>query len=113
MYNSIKINDKILDIIPSNISMSYDIVKSTDRALDGTLYADVEQKKQRIKVLFDIVSQAQFETIQQQFNIYTGVSVQYLNNIQAKCLVDNIAFEPWLVNGDLCWRNVVVDLLEM
>jgi hypothetical protein len=67
MYNSIKVDNKILNITASNISLSYDFIKSTERTLDGSMFVDNNKRKQRVQILFDILDKEQFDTVQQVF----------------------------------------------
>jgi hypothetical protein len=115
MLNSIKVDNTPLEIIPSNISVSYDNIHSTERALDGTLYADSDKKKQRLKVNFNLTTQDQFAAIQQAFEVNkeSGIKVEYLDNRQAQFFVDDMTFDPWLIDSNLYWRNVEIQLLEI
>jgi hypothetical protein len=120
MENNIKltVNNYVFDrntFLPSNVLFSNEYIKQTERALSGTLYTDSDGKKQKMQVIFEFLNIEQFDLVKSIFDDSKadGVNVKYLTT-DNYFMVDDITFEPWMYDGDnLCWRNIVIDLLEI
>jgi len=125
------------DLCPSQIVPSVEFIKNSQRSLGGTLHVDMVGKKQSLQVIFDVLDQATFDQVKEIFDTTgansNGLEVDYFDIEPKKCVkcgqkcegncdeekstrlfhVDNISFNPLILDDGIMWRDVTIDLVEI
>ena len=111
---------------PSQIIPGIELIKNIERALNGKLHVDITASKQKLQIIFDILGQEEFEQVLDIFKAENtdeidpeGLSVEYFDlrnsgvKTERKFFVESVSFMPYIVENDVKWRDIVVDLLEI
>lgn len=72
---NILIDGKSLHKTPSNVEVETEIIRNTERALDGTMCIDVVAKKLGLKISWDLLDNADYKKIKNQFPFEDTVCV--------------------------------------
>lgn len=104
--------------IPSNIIEGVDILKNTERGLDGTLYVDFTNKKRTLEVSWGYLTKNGLDTILNAFPVERVIDLKYYNDTEEKgtarkFYADEISYTPRYINGELTYTDVVISLLEV
>lgn len=113
------------DLSPSDIIPGVEFIKNSERALSGKLHVDITANKQTLQIVFNILDRAEFEQILDIFKLENadaidpeGLRVTYFDlrsksQKERRFFVDNTSFAPFIVNDDIKWRDIVIDLIEI
>lgn len=106
-------------LTPSNITIGYEFIKSTERSLDGSLQVDSSGKKNKLQVIYDYLKEKDFAIIKEIFGLNENqvgiqdMTISYLHCDKIKVVVDNFAFEPFILDSNIHWKQIIIDLVEL
>jgi len=119
------IDDKEYDLTPSKIVPTVEIIKNAERALDGTMHVDITKSKRKLQIIFDILDNDTFEQVHDIFKAEKaeemdpdGLTVKYRDlrggDVTGRqFFVDNVSFVPHIVDDEVMWRDITIDLIEI
>jgi len=105
--------------LPSYVMPKIEKIKNIQRSIGGTLHIDIAAAKRHLEIMFELLSQEQFDDIRNIFDSDNaeGLSIKYFDRRgladDARFYVDDITYEPWIIGDIIKWKNVVVNLLEI
>ena len=124
----IEVDEKDLPIAPSEVKIDTEVIRNTERALDGTMCIDVIAKKLKLQIMWDLVTDEDYKDIKNIFSLENPLKVttknaMFLNkgdkiddDTEGKeflCYVDSVNAQPYFVGEVLHWQAVVVTLAEV
>lgn len=120
----LKVNGSEISCPPTSIQPGVEIIKNTERALDGSLCCDVVAEKQSLEIVWDVLDGAAFEEVKNRFSPFTAVEVSYCFDEEGKdaaqiakanrtYLADEVSYLPYVMGGAVYWQSVTVKLVEM
>jgi len=131
------------DICPSQVIPNLEFIKTSKRSLGGKLHTDISDTKQTLQIVYDMLEKTSFEEVMKIFNKEKpdpdGLEVTYfdipyrawVSNPQAlvgrngngngngngassrKFVVDDITFNPLIVEDGIKWKDVTISLVEV
>lgn len=118
MTDFLRIGEKTFEgeLCPSDIKESVDILKNTERALDGTLYVDFTNRKKALEIYWCYLSKDNLKKVLDAFAVDKVLEVDYYNNTEEaknKFYVDEISYIPKYINEELVYTDIVISLLEV
>ena len=108
--------------MPSQIIPSVELIKNTERSIGGRMQLDIIANKENVQVIFDMLNEYEFNAVMDVFNIqqqhHNGLQVSYTDiytqkNVQRNMCVINTSFDPLILENEIKWRNVVIELAEI
>jgi len=118
--------DFVDELCPSQIVPSVEFIKNSKRSLGGKLHVDVVATKQSLQITFDVLSQEAFDQVKAIFTTNeansNGLKVKYFDIVATAANdlgevryfhVENLTFNPLILDDGIRWRDVVVDLVEI
>ena len=115
----LKVNGADCNIIPSHISPDTDYIKTSERAVSGRLHVDVSGSKQALKIVYDMLDDNELKRVKEIFGTddpcTDGIEVEYdgITKPDSKYFVENVSYDPLIIESGTLWRNVTVDLVEV
>ena len=123
----IEVNGRSLSgtLAPSKILPGVEDIKSSVRSLGGKMHMDIADSKQSLQIVFDVLSQTEFEIVKEIFGIEN--SVNYTNGLRVRYfdtsktgqmqlrmfLLNQVTFEPLVIESGILWQNVNISLVEI
>jgi hypothetical protein len=120
-FNDILVNG-IVYPTPSQIIPTVNIIKNAERSIGGRLQVDITKSKENLRIVFDLLDQDEFNSVMNVFNNYQfnpdGLRVRYFDiytnsKVTRDMSVMSINFEPLIIDSDIKWQSVVVELEEI
>ncbi|MCL2370645.1 MAG: hypothetical protein FWC80_05410 [Firmicutes bacterium] len=110
---------------PSQIVPTVDLIKNAERALGGRMHVDIVANKESVRVVFDVLNETEFDAVMRAFNVKRQnpnetqeLAVEYFDIYTKEiarrnlCVMDT-SFDPLVIEDEIKWRNVIVDLEEI
>lgn len=125
----IEINGQAMN--PSAIQPDIEIIRNTERALDGTLHIDVVAQKKSLEIVWELVTATEYQSIKARCPLDKLVTVKcflktgnsYLDAFTSQIVSgtnsaysmypDSISGTPVILENGLYFQNVTVKLVEV
>ena len=129
--NGFQKGSKIYNLLPTAVLPKTEIIKTTERSLNGTMCIDITKIKKNLTVSFDVLSEDDFNFIRDFLSFEdiegldpNGLAVTYFDSekvvvntqeqsVTKQCFVDSVAYMPFIVEDNVKWRDVVIELVEI
>lgn len=116
---NIYIDGQALSVKPSSVQTSTEIIRNTERALDGTMCVDLVGEKAGLQIVWSLVTQAEYATLLSVFSRTNTLTVKTDGNLLGEgtegklCYVESIGGQPLFLEDKLFWQSVSVSLSEV
>lgn len=120
------INGEVYDLLPTSVSPAYELVKSADRSLDGTMNIDITGVKTSLEISFGYLDDKNFQFVADVFDLKNqaekypdGITVEYFDikdsgaKKRINCFIDGFNFAPFILNDTIAWRDIKINLVEI
>lgn len=121
----LKIDGQNFSIVPAAIKPGVEIIKNSERSISGKMCIDFVAQKLNLEIVWDLLTQQEFEKVQAALCGYDLKRVEYLvtepsllrSSAEAEpegkqYYFDGLAFVPAIVNGEIHYKNVAVKMAE-
>ncbi len=115
---------------PSSIQPNIEIIRNTERSLDGTMYIDVVAQKKSLEIVWDLVTAAEYQTIKTRCSLDALCSVKcvlktdgsYMDAFTSAAVsaetvysmyVESVAATPVILENGLYFQSVKVKVVEV
>lgn len=127
--NILYVEGKEFSITASNIIPTVEIIKTSERSINGTMCIDYVTDKLNLEIVWDLVNQKDLDTIKSTFITgETSIRIDYLfdelpakkrkaaglplEKIEKRYYFDAISYAPIILNNTIMWQNVSVKMIE-
>lgn len=116
---AITVDGRELTKLPSDVQVNTEIIRNTERALDGTMCIDVVAVKAELTVVWALLKQAEYASVLRQFpkngilNVKTGGNLLEEGDGGKAFYVEEVGGQPVFMDDLLYWQNVSVRLSEV
>lgn len=125
------VRDEVLDgelynLLPSTLSPVEELIKSAERALDGTMHVDITDVKTTLTVTYDYLEDKDFRFISEVFDLLkqyenypNGLTVEYFDVKDTHavkritCYIDGLNYTPYVIGDGIAWRSVTITLVQI
>ena len=112
-----KINSKTLSKNPTDIEHGKLTLQNADRTIDGTLAVDIIAVKDKVIFYWDYMTDTDFQKLKGEISRTAFAVIEYYdeNNIYKTITanVNDITYSPYYSKGQLIWKDVKVDFVEV
>ncbi|MCL2797030.1 MAG: hypothetical protein FWD58_03125 [Firmicutes bacterium] len=126
-----EVPEKFFNLLPTAVLPKTKIIKTTERSLGGTMCVDITGVKKNLTVTFDVLSNDEFIFIRDFLSFENierldpnGLEVTYFDSakkmvesvlqpVTIQCFVDSVNYVPFIVEDEIKWRDVVIELVEI
>ncbi|MCL2177318.1 MAG: hypothetical protein FWB72_05200 [Firmicutes bacterium] len=129
------------NLIPSKVLPGIEYIKNSERSISGKLHVDIASTKQTLQIIYDYLDKESFEYVVGIFGannsiaMTEGLVIEYSfdvskkskgknddkpnysnlldNETLRKFIVEDFIFEPLIIDDNIKWKNISINLVEV